>query len=142
MKTTLPKVSEIERKWHVVDAEGQVLGRLAVQIASILRGKHKPTFTPHLDNGDFVVVINAEKIRVTGNKEQDKIYHRFTGWAGGHREINVADLRKKHPERLIMKAVNGMIPHNRLGRKLMTKLKVVKGPNHPYEAQKPEALAL
>lgn len=142
MKTYLPKVDAIDHKWHVVDAEGQVLGRLATRIADLLRGKHKATFTPHMDTGDFVVVINAEKVRVTGRKEMDKKYHRFSGWASGHKEVNVATVRARHPERLIEKAVRGMVPHNRLGRKLFSKLKVVKGPTHPFQAQKPQPLSL
>ena len=140
MKTFLPKVNLNERKWHVVDADGAVLGRLAVQVADILRGKNTPVFTPHLDAGGFVVVINAEKVRVTGKKETDKTFMSYSGWKGGERYRTVADIRARHPEKLIHHAVRGMVPKNRLGRQLMTKLKVVKGPNHPHAAQKPEAL--
>jgi large subunit ribosomal protein L13 len=142
MKTHLPKIDVNKRAWHLIDAEGQVLGRVATQIADILRGKNKPVFTPHLDAGDFVVVINAEKVRVTGKKETDKTYHSFSGWAGGHRSRTVAEVRAKTPEKLIMKAVKGMLPKNRLGRKQLTKLKVVAGSEHPYAAQQPAPLAL
>jgi large subunit ribosomal protein L13 len=141
MKTYLPKKSLEQRKWHVVDADGAVLGRLAVQIANILRGKHKAIFTPHLDTGDFVVVINAEKVRLSGNKETGKTYMSYSGWKGGERYRTVAEIRAKHPERLITHAVHGMIPKNRLGRSLLTKLKVYKGDKHPHAAQKPAPLA-
>ena len=140
MKTFLPKVNLDQRKWHVVDADGVVLGRLAVQIANLLRGKNTPVFTPHLDAGGFVVVINAEKVRVTGKKETDKQFMTYSGWKGGEKYRSVAEIRARHPEKLIQHAVRGMVPKNRLGRQLMTKLKVVKGPNHPHAAQKPEAL--
>jgi large subunit ribosomal protein L13 len=140
MKTHLPKVNLDERKWHVIDASGVVLGRLAVQVADILRGKDKPVFTPHLDAGDFVVVINAEKVRVTGKKEDAKQYMTYSGWKGGERYTSVAQLRARHPEMLIHRAVRGMIPKNRLGRVLLTKLKVYKGDKHPHSAQQPAAL--
>ena len=140
MKTHLPKVNLDERKWHVIDAEGAVLGRLAVQVADILRGKNKPVFTPHLDAGDFVVVINAEKVKVTGKKETDKEYMTYSGWKGGEKYTTVEQLRAKQPEQLIHRAVKGMIPKNRLGRVLLTKLKVFKGPKHPHAAQKPATL--
>ena len=140
MKTHLPKVNLDERKWHVIDAEGAVLGRLAVQVADILRGKNKPVYTPHLDAGDFVVVINAEKVKVTGKKETDKEYMTYSGWKGGEKYTTVEQLRAKQPEQLIHRAVKGMIPKNRLGRVLLTKLKVYKGPNHPHAAQKPDTL--
>ena len=140
MKTHLPKVNLDQRKWHVIDANGAVLGRLAVQIANVLRGKDKPVYTPHMDAGDFVVVINAEKVRVTGKKETAKQYMTYSGWKGGEKYTTVEQLRAKHPEKLIEHAVKGMIPKNRLGRVLLTKLKVFKGPNHPHAAQKPEAL--
>jgi len=140
MKTFLPKVNLNDRKWHVVDADGAVLGRLAVQVADILRGKNKPVFTPHLDAGGFVVVINAEKVRVTGKKETDKSFMSYSGWKGGEKYRSVAEIRARHPEKLIHHAVRGMVPKNRLGRQLMSKLKVVKGPNHPHAAQKPEVL--
>jgi large subunit ribosomal protein L13 len=141
MKTYLPKVNLSERKWHVIDADGAILGRLAVQIADVLRGKNKPTFTPHLDGGDFVVVINAEKVVLSGKKETDKRYMSYSGWKGGERYRSVAQIRAAHPERLILHAVKGMIPKNRLGDRLLTKLKVYKGGNHPHAAQKPAALA-
>jgi large subunit ribosomal protein L13 len=140
MKTHLPKIDLDQRKWHVVDADGAVLGRLAVQIADILRGKNKPTFTPHLDAGDFVVVINAEKVRVTGKKETDKVFMSYSGWKGGEKFRSVAQIRASHPEKLITHAVKGMVPKNRLGRVLMTKLKVYKGPDHPHSAQQPATL--
>ncbi len=140
MKTYLPKVNLDERKWHVIDADGAVLGRLAVQVADILRGKNKPSYTAHLDAGDFVVVINAEKVKLTGKKETDKEYMTYSGWKGGEKYRNVATVRAQHPEELIHRAVKGMIPKNRLGRGLLTKLKVYKGPNHPHAAQKPAAL--
>ena len=140
MKTYLPKVNLDQRKWHVIDANGAVLGRLAVQVADILRGKNKAVFAPHLDAGDFVVVINAEKVLLTGKKETDKSFMSYSGWKGGEHYRTVAEVRAKHPERLITHAVKGMIPKNRLGAVLLTKLKVYKGANHPHEAQKPEAL--
>jgi large subunit ribosomal protein L13 len=140
MKTHLPKAETVERKWHVIDANGAVLGRLAAKVADVLRGKNKPIFTPHMDAGDFVVVINAEKVAVTGNKETDKLYMTYSGWKGGERYRSVAQLRAKHPERLITNAVHGMLPKNRLGRKLITKLKVYKGSEHPHKAQQPAEL--
>jgi large subunit ribosomal protein L13 len=140
MKTYLPKVDLEKRKWHVIDADGAVLGRLAVQVADILRGKNKPVFTPHLDAGDFVVVINAEKVTVTGKKETDKEFMSYSGWKGGERFRTVADVRAKTPEKLITHAVRGMVPKNRLGRVLMTKLKVYKGNQHPHAAQQPASL--
>ena len=142
MKTYLPKVNLDQRKWHVIDAEGAVLGRLAVQIADVLRGKNKPVFTPHLDAGDFVVVINAEKVILTGKKETDKQYMSYSGWKGGERFRSVAEVRQKHPEDIIMHAVKGMIPKNRLGKRLLTKLKVFKGAEHPHAAQMPSTLKL
>jgi large subunit ribosomal protein L13 len=141
MKTYLPKVNLNERKWHVLDADGAVLGRLAAQAADLLRGKNKAVFTPHLDAGDFVVVINAEKVRVTGKKETQKKYMTYSGWKGGEKYTSVAELRARQPEKLIHRAVRGMIPKNRLGRALLTKLKVYKGNQHPHAAQKPEPLA-
>src|ERR1043166_6582546 len=141
MKTYLPKVDLEKRKWHVIDADGAVLGRLAVQVADILRGKNKPSFTPHLDVGDFVVVINAEKVRLTGKKETEKLFMSYSGWKGGERFRSVAQIRARHPERLILHAVKGMIPKNRLGDRLLTKLKVYKGTEHPHAAQRPATLA-
>lgn len=142
MKTHLPKIDVQKRAWHVIDAEGLVLGRLAAKIANVLRGKNKPIFTPHLDAGDFVVVVNAEKIRLTGNKNEQKIYSSYSGWRGGQKRRTVKDLRAKHPDRIITHAVKGMIPKNRLGKKLLTKLKVYAGPKHPHAAQHPSTLTL
>ena len=141
MKTYLPKNHLQQRKWHVVDADGAILGRLAVQVANILRGKNKPVFTPHFDTGDFVVVINAEKVRLTGKKETDKKFMSYSGWKGGEKYSSVAHVRAHHPEKLITHAVRGMVPKNRLGRVLMTKLKVYKGSQHPHAAQQPAVLA-
>jgi large subunit ribosomal protein L13 len=141
MKTYLPKVKLEQRKWHVIDAKGAVLGRLAVQVADVLRGKNKPVYTPHLDAGDFVVVINAEKVLLTGKKETDKKYMSYSGWRGGEKYRSVAQVRERQPEKLITHAVRGMVPKNRLGRVLMTKLKVYKGSEHPHAAQQPQALA-
>lgn len=140
MRTYLPKVDLNQRKWHVIDADGAVLGRLAVKVADVLRGRNKPTYTPHLDAGDFVVVINAEKVRVTGKKETDKEYMTYSGWKGGEKYRSVAQVRAKQPEELIHRAVRGMIPKNRLGRRLLTKLKVYKGAQHPHAAQNPAQL--
>jgi large subunit ribosomal protein L13 len=140
MKTYLPKVDLDQRQWHVIDADGAVLGRLAVQVANALRGKDKPVFTPHLDAGDFVVVINAEKVVLTGKKETDKRYMSYSGWKGGERYRTVAEVRAAHPERLIIHAVKGMLPKNRLGAQLLTKLKVYAGAEHPHAAQQPRPL--
>ena len=140
MATPVPKESEIERKWFIVDAEGQVLGRLATRVASILRGKHKTTFTPHLDVGDHVIVVNAEKIHVTGNKRQDKRYYRHSGYPGGLRSRSLEEMLARRPEEVIRLAVKGMLPRNRLARKQLTKLKIYAGPDHPHEAQAPTPL--
>ncbi len=140
MKTFVPKVNLDQRKWHVIDADGVVLGRLACQVANILRGKNKPVFTPHLDAGDFVVVINAEKVRVTGKKETDKRYMTYSGWKSGEKYRSVAQVRARTPEKLILRAVHGMIPKNRLGARLLTKLKVYRGGEHPHKAQQPDVL--
>lgn len=142
MKTYLPKASAEARQWHVIDAEGVVLGRLATRVADVLRGKNKPVFTPHLDTGDFVVVVNADKVRLTGRKETDKRYMTFSGWRGGVKHRTVAEVRQKHPERLVMHAVKGMLPKNRLGRKLLTKLKVYRGDHHPHRAQQPAPMTV
>ncbi|MFT4692883.1 MAG: 50S ribosomal protein L13 [Verrucomicrobiia bacterium] len=142
MKTYLPKDHLNQRKWHIVDAEGQVLGRLASQVADVLRGKNKPNFTTHLDCGDFVVVINAEKVKLTGKKESGKVYMTYSGWRGGEKHTKASDLRERHPEKMIERAVKGMLPKNSLGRKLYTKLKVYKGEKHEHEAQQPTALAI
>ena len=141
MKTFLPKVNLDQRKWHVIDANGAVLGRLAAQVADLLRGKNKRVFTPHLDAGDFVVVINAEKVKVTGKKETNKKFMTYSGWKGGEKYTSVAQIRARHPEKLVTHAVRGMVPKNRLGRVLMTKLKVYKGDQHPHAAQQPTPLA-
>lgn len=141
MKTLVPKLDLNQRKWHVVDADGLVLGRLAAQVADILRGKNKPIYTPHLDAGDFVIVINADKVRLTGKKETDKTYMSYSGWRGGERYRTVAEVRAKAPEKLIMHAVKGMIPKNRLGRVLLTKLKVYQGNDHLDRAGKPRHAA-
>jgi large subunit ribosomal protein L13 len=140
MPTPMPKESEIERKWFVVDASGQVLGRLATRVATILRGKHKPIFTPHLDVGDHVVVVNAEKVHLTGRKLRDKLYRWHTGYIGGLREVNAEKMLRTHPERVIEWAVQGMLPKNRLGRAMAKKLKVHRGADHPHQAQRPESL--
>lgn len=140
MKTYLPKDHLNQRRWHVIDADGAVLGRLAVKVADTLRGKNKPIYTPHWDAGDFVVVINAEKVVLTGKKETDKTYMSYSGWKGGEKYRTVAQIRAQQPERLIEHAVKGMIPKNRLGRRLITKLKVYRGPNHPHQAQAPTPL--
>jgi large subunit ribosomal protein L13 len=137
MKTYLPTVDVQRRKWRVIDAKGAVLGRLAVQVADALRGKDKPTFTPHLDAGDFVVVINAADVVLTGKKEEQKTYMSYSGWKGGERYRSVAEIRARHPERLVMHAVKGMLPKNRLGDRLLTKLKVYTGTDHPHGAQQP-----
>jgi len=139
MKTYLPKVNLDQRNWRVIDADGAVLGRLAVQVADALRGKDRPVYTPHLDAGDFVVVINAEKVRLTGKKETAKTFMSYSGWKGGEKYKTVSQVRAAHPERLILHAVKGMIPKNRLGDRLLTKLKVYKGDKHPHSAQKPVA---
>ena len=142
MKTYLPKVDLDQRKWHVIDANGAVLGRLAEKVANVLRGRDKPIYTPHLDAGDFVVVINAEKVRLTGKKETAKEYMSYSGWKGGERYRTVAEVRARTPEKLILHAVKGMIPKNRLGRQLLTKLKVYRGGEHPHSAQQPTTLKL
>jgi large subunit ribosomal protein L13 len=130
-----------DRRWFVLDADGVVLGRLATRAANLLRGKGKPSFTPHVDCGDFVIVVNAAKVKLTGKKESDKIYHHHTGFPGGIRSIRAGELRARHPERLIQLAVAGMLPKNRLSRALATKLKVYAGAEHPHRAQRPEPLA-
>jgi large subunit ribosomal protein L13 len=140
MKTYLAPVNEIEKKWYVVDAENKVLGRLASEIANRLRGKHKPTFSNFIDNGDFIVVTNAEKIALTGNKLDDKKYYRHTGYMGGLKETSAKDLLVKHPTDLLMHAVRGMLPKNKLGRAQLKKLKIYAGTNHPHAAQQPVAL--
>jgi large subunit ribosomal protein L13 len=139
MRTTyMAKPLEVERKWYVVDAEGQTLGRLASEVASILRGKHKPEFTPHVDTGDFVIVINADKIKLTGKKLTDKIYYRHSLYPGGLKATPAGEMLKNRPDRLFELAVKGMLPKNRLGRRMFTKLKVYAGTEHPHQAQQPE----
>ena len=142
MKTYLPKVDDLVKKWWLVDADGQVLGRLATQIAVTLMGKHKAHYTDFLDTGDFVVVVNAGKVRMTGKKLDQKSYYRHTGYPGGIKEIRARDLLKKHPNRLITFAVKGMLPKNKLGRQMLKKLKVYAGADHPHQAQQPEQLSL
>lgn len=139
-KTYMPKAKDIERQWFVVDATGAVLGRLATEVARILRGKHKPSYTPHVDLGDHVIVINADKIKVTGRKAEQKTYYRHTGYAGGIRSSSYREVMDKHPERILRKAIWGMLPHNPLGRQMFKKLRVYAGENHPHQAQRPEAL--
>ncbi len=139
-KTYSPKISEIDRQWFVVDANGQRLGRLAAQVAKILRGKHKPIYTPHMDTGDFVVVVNADKVVLTGRKEDQKIYYRHSTRPGSLKQETVRQLRARRPIKLVENAVKGMLPKNRLGRKLFTKLKVYAGPDHPHQSQQPAVL--
>ncbi len=140
METTSIRADEINREWFIVDAEGQTLGRLASEIAQIIRGKKKPFYTPHMDMGDFVVVVNAEKVKVTGNKEKDKSYFRHSGFPGGVTQISLQKVRQDFPERIITNAVKGMLPHNRLGRQLLTHLKVYSGTEHPHGAQLPKTI--
>jgi large subunit ribosomal protein L13 len=140
LHTYIPKSDEIARKWYVVDANGMVLGRLATKIASVLRGKNKSQFTPHLDVGDFVVVVNADKVRLTGKKAEIKTYSHHTGYPGGLKQEVFSDLLRRKPEKIIESAVRGMLPHSRLGQKQFKKLKVYRGANHPHKAQKPEML--
>ena len=142
MKTFSAKAEEIERQWYVIDAEGKVLGDVAVAAAKLLRGKDKPLFTSHVDCGDFVVVINADKVKLTGNKEQQKIYTSYSGYVGGQKRETVEKLRERRPELIVERAVHGMIPHNRLGRQIFKKLKVYAGNEHPHEAQKVKAFDL
>ena len=138
MRTFSPKDSDITRQWHVIDATDVVLGRLASHVAVLLRGKHKPIFAPHVDTGDFVIVINADKVALSGSKLEQKRAYRHSGYPGGLRAVSYGDLMAKHPERVVEKAVRGMLPKNSLGRKTLSKLKVYAGPTHPHEAQKPQ----
>jgi large subunit ribosomal protein L13 len=142
MKTFSAKASEVPRTWWVIDAQDQVLGKVAVKAANLLRGKEKAVFTPHVDTGDFVIVINAEKVRLTGKKEEQKSYMSFSGFVGGHKSENVRARRVRHPELLVERAVRGMIPHNRLGRRVYRKLKVYSGNSHPHAAQQPKIVKL
>ncbi len=142
MTTVSAKPAEVRREWYVIDAEGKTLGRMASEIARRLKGKHKPIYTPHVDTGDYIVVINAEKVRVTGNKLKDKIYYRHTGYVGNLKSISLEKLLQKAPERVIQHAVKGMLPRNPLGRAMFKKLKVYAGPEHPHQAQQPKPLDL
>ena len=142
METTSIRAEEITRDWYLIDADNQILGRLASRVAQLLRGKNKPYFTPHMDMGDFVVIINAEKVKVTGNKEADKTYFRHSGYPGGITEVNLKKVRQQHPEKIITNAVKGMLPHNRLGRKLLKHLKIYATEVHPHTAQQPQAITL
>jgi large subunit ribosomal protein L13 len=141
-KTSVPSIDSIERQWYLVDAENQTLGRLATEVASVLRGKTKASYTPHLDTGDFVVVVNADKVRVSGNKSQQKLYRRHSGRPGGMKVETFAHLQERLPERIVEKAIKGMLPHNALGRQMFRKLKVYKGAEHPHAAQQPQPLQL
>ncbi|MGH1563577.1 50S ribosomal protein L13 [Mumia sp. DW29H23] len=142
MRTYSPKPGDVDRKWHVIDASDVVLGRLAVQTATLLRGKHKPTFAPHVDNGDFVIIVNAEKVALSGNKREDKLAYRHSGYPGGLKQVAYGDLLDKDARKAVEKAVWGMLPKNRLGRALMKKLKVYSGPEHPHAAQQPQTFEI
>lgn len=142
MKTFLAKKETVQPKWHLIDAEGLVLGRLAVKAANIIRGRHKASYTPHVDNGDFVVIVNAEKVVLTGKKEEHNSYMFFSGYVGGESYRSLSQMREKHPEFIIEHAVKGMLPKNRLANKMLTKLRVFAGPNHTHEAQNPVKITL
>jgi large subunit ribosomal protein L13 len=142
IKTYTPRAAEIQREWFVIDAKDQTLGRLATQIAVLLRGKHKPMFSPHMDVGDYVIVLNCDKIRVTGRKLDQKFYYRHSGYPGGLKSESLRDMLRRHPERVIQTAVRGMLPKNRLGRKMIKKLKIYAGDTHPHQAQKPKVFEL
>jgi large subunit ribosomal protein L13 len=142
VRTFTGRTEDIEREWYLVDAEGQTLGRLASRIAPILKGKHKPVYTPHLDCGDFIVVVNAEKVRVTGRKMDQKRYHRHSGYPGGLTSVTLREQLDRHPERVLLAAVRGMLPKNKLGRRMIKKLKVYAGDSHPHQAQQPKPLEL
>jgi len=142
MKTFNAKPAEVSRQWFVIDASGKTLGRLSTEVARRLRGKHKPEYTPHVDTGDYIVIVNAEKVRVTGNKAQDKMYYRHTGYIGNLKQTNFSDLISSHPERVIQKAVKGMLPKNPLGRAMFKKLKVYAGPDHTHQSQQPQPLEI
>jgi len=141
-KTSFPKLSEIKQDWYVVDADGVVLGRLASQVAAVLRGKNKPYFTPHLDTGDFVVIVNADKVRLTGRKAEFKTYFTHSGYLGSERFLQYKDVLQSSPEKVIERAIKGMLPHNALGRQLFRKLKVYRGPEHPHQSQQPKPLPI
>jgi len=140
MTTYMAKPDEVDKKWYVVDAEGKTLGRLASRIATVLRGKHKPEYTPHVDTGDFVIVVNSEKVTLTGNKWDQKIHYKHSQYPGGLKTKTYSELREKNPQEIIRHAVDGMVPNNKLGKKMMKKLKIYAGPDHPHQAQKPEEL--
>ena len=140
MKTSLPKESEIQRSWYVVDAAGKPLGRLAVKVANILRGRNRATFTPHIDTGDFVIVLNAKDVKLTGSKDAKKVYHRYTGYRSGNKTTSVAMMRERHPDRMITKAVQGMLPGNHMSEKIMKRLKVYAGAEHTHAAQNPKVI--
>jgi large subunit ribosomal protein L13 len=142
MKTSLPKESDILRGWHLVDAAGKPLGRLAVKVANILRGRNKVVFTPHIDTGDFVIVINARDVKLTGSKDEKKVYERYSGFRSGHKVTTVATMRERHPDRIIHKAVEGMLPDNHLSRKIIKRLKVYAGADHPHVSQSPKLIKL
>ena|SRR5579872_4918935 len=142
MSTYMAKPETVQRRWLVIDATDQVVGRLAVQIANILRGKHRPEYTPHVDTGEFVIVVNAEKVRFTGKKLQTKQYHWYTRYPGGYKSVSARDLIETHPDRILRLAVQRMVPRNKLGRQQMTKLKIYAGPNHPHQAQQPQAFKM
>ena len=142
MKSYMAKNEQVEQKWHVIDADGAVLGRMAAKIAPILMGKTKPTYTPHVDTGDHVIVINAEKVRVTGRKAQQKEYDYYTGYPGGHKYVSFADMMARKPEKVVELAVRRMLPKNKLGRKMLKKLKIYRGPEHEHQAQQPEKMEL
>jgi large subunit ribosomal protein L13 len=142
MSTYMAKPSTITRRWFVIDATDEVVGRLAVQIANVLRGKHRPEYTPHMDTGEFVVVVNAEKVRFTGKKLETKTYNHYTRYPGGLKQVSARDVLKKHPDRILREAVRRMVPRNKLGRQQMTKLKIYAGPTHPHQAQQPVELKL
>ena len=142
MKTFMQKKETVDRKWYIVDAEGKTLGRLATKVATVLRGKHKPTYTPHVDCGDYVIVINADKVVLTGNKLDDKMYYNHSGFPGGLRERNAKTMIEKYPEEMVERAIKGMLPHNRLGRAMGKKLFVYAGADHKHEAQKPEVMEI
>jgi large subunit ribosomal protein L13 len=142
MSTFMAKQGDVPQNWHLIDAADQVVGRLAVRIATILRGKHRPEYTPHVDTGEFVIVVNVEKIKLTGKKWQTKSYQHYTRYPGGLKEVGALELREKHPERILLEAVRRMVPRNRLGRQQMTKLKIYAGPSHPHQAQQPKVLQL
>ena len=142
MTTTFVRTEDIKRKTHLIDADGKILGRMATRIATLLMGKDRPDYTAHANPGDFIVVVNAEKVRVTGNKEKAKMYKRYTGYPGGLKEFSLEMVRAKRPEEIILHAVKGMLPNNKLGKQMLTRIRVYKGPKHPHQAQKPEPLTL